>query len=403
MIKLRTLDEANIKGKRVLLRVDYNVPLDADYNIVDDLRIIESLPTIRYLLKQGASKIIILTHLGRPNGKYDKNLVTTPLAIQLEKLIDKKVVKLDNCINNSYTDLIEACNDDLFLLENLRFYPAEESNDKTFAHHLSQLADIFINDAFGCVHRAHASIEAITNFLPSYAGFLVQKEIENLQLVTNIKKEDKLAIILGGSKVSTKLLLINNLLNKAKVIMIGGAMAYTFLVAKGVSVGKSMIEREWIDLAKDILNKAKRLGVEILLPLDHIVSSGVDNIEDIDLVKNIDKELMGFDIGLNTVLKYVSALNDCNIVFWNGPMGIWERDSYNQGTKELAKRIAKMCKTGMLKAIIGGGDTAAAINSYGLKNDFTHISTGGGASLEFMEGKNLPGIKPITKDVNFVF
>jgi phosphoglycerate kinase len=403
MIKLRTLDEANIRGKRVLLRVDYNVPLDTDGNIVDDLRIIESLPTIEHILRQGASKLVIITHLGRPNGKFNKDLVTTPLAIQLESLLNKRVVKLDNCINNKYIEFIEKCDEVVFMLENLRFYPEEESNDTSFAQHLSLLGDIYINDAFGCVHRAHASIEAITNFLPSYAGFLVQKEITSLQQVINIKKEDKLAIILGGSKVSTKLLLINNLLNKAKVIMIGGAMAYTFLVAKGVSVGRSMIEKEWIDLAKDILNKAKRLGVEILLPVDHVVSSSVDNIEDIDLVKNIDHNLMAFDIGLNTVLKYVSALNDCNIVFWNGPMGIWERDSYNQGTKELAKKIAKMCKTGMLKAIIGGGDTAAAINSYGLKNDFTHISTGGGASLEFMEGKNLPGIKPLAKDVNFVF
>lgn len=408
MLKLRTIEDADIKGKRILLRVDYNVPLDSDQNIVDDLRILESLPTIRHILYKGCSKLIIVTHLGRPNGKFDKKLTTLPLAIHLERLLDKRVVKLDRCLDPNYNNFIESSNEVIFMLENLRFYSGEEGNDLSFAKKLSVLADIFINDAFGCIHRAHASIDAITTFMPSYAGFLVQKEVESLQLVTNIDKNSKLAVILGGSKISDKILLVNNLLTKANIILIGGGMAYTFLLAKGINVGKSKVERDqfgntnkYVSIATEILDRAKRLGVEILLPTDHIVSTSIDDIENVDTTNKIEEEFMGLDIGLNTVLKYQEVLSKTDIVFWNGPMGVYEIDSFSQGTRELAKRLAKMCKDNKLKAIIGGGDTAAAINKYGLQSFFTHISTGGGASLEFMEGKNLPGVISLTKDVNF--
>jgi len=384
----KTIKDINVKNRRVIVRVDFNVPLDKKLNIMDDSRIKGALPTIRYLIDNNA-KVILMSHLGRPDGKIKEELRLTPIARRLSELLRKDVKKLDDCVGDKVKKAISNMKPkDVVLLENLRFHPEEEANDPNFAKELASLADIFVNDAFGTCHRAHASTEGITRYLPSVAGFLVSKEIGYFEKVTNDPDKPYVAI-LGGAKVSDKIDVITNLIKKVDTILIGGAMAYTFLKSKGINVGNSKLESDKVDLAKDILNNAKSKNVRILLPSDHIVADKIDisaKIETVD--REVPEGKIGLDIGPKTVKEFKDVLKSARTVVWNGPVGFFELKPFSEGTEELARFLAGSKAT----TIIGGGDTAAAINELGLGEKMSHISTGGGASLEYLEGKTLPGI-----------
>jgi len=384
----KTIKDINVKNRRVIVRVDFNVPLDKKLNIMDDSRIKGALPTIRYLIDNNA-KVILMSHLGRPDGKIKEELRLTPIARRLSELLRKDVKKLDDCVGDKVKKAISNMKPkDVVLLENLRFHPEEEANDPNFAKELASLADIFVNDAFGTCHRAHASTEGITRYLPSVAGFLVSKEIGYFEKVTNDPDKPYVAI-LGGAKVSDKIDVITNLIKKVDTILIGGAMAYTFLKSKGINVGNSKLESDKVDLAKDILNNAKSKNVRILLPSDHIVADKIDisaKIETVD--REVPEGKIGLDIGPKTVKEFKDVLKSARTVVWNGPVGFFELKPFSKGTEELARFLAGSKAT----TIIGGGDTAAAINELGLGEKMSHISTGGGASLEYLEGKTLPGI-----------
>lgn len=384
----KTIKDIDVKNKRVIVRVDFNVPLDKSFNVTDDSRIKGALPTIKYLIDKGA-KVILMSHLGRPDGKVKDEFRLTPVAKRLSKLLGKDVKKLDDCIGEAVAKAISAMKPkDVILLENLRFHPEEEANDPKFAKELSSLADVYVNDAFGTCHRAHASTEGITKYLPSVAGFLVSKEIEYFEKATRNPDKPYVAI-LGGAKVSDKIDVITNLLNKVDAILIGGAMAYTFLKSEGVGIGNSKLEPDKVDLAKEILKNAKSRNVRLLLPDDHVVA---DKIDAKAVTEIVDKEIppgkIGLDIGPKTVKKFEEVLKGAKTVIWNGPVGFFEIKPFSKGTEELAKFLAGSRAT----TIIGGGDTAAAINELGLGGKMSHISTGGGASLEYLEGKTLPGI-----------
>lgn len=386
----KSVKDIDVKGKRVIVRVDFNVPLDkATLSITDDSRIKGALPTIQYLIDNDA-KVILMSHLGRPDGKVKEELRLTSVAKRLEKLLGRKVTKLDDCIGEGVEKAVAAMKPkDVILLENLRFHAEEEENDPAFAKKLASLADIFVNDAFGTCHRAHASTEGITKYLPSVAGFLVNKEIEYFEKATTNPAKPYVAI-LGGAKVSDKIGVITNLMNKVDAILIGGAMAFTFLKSEGINIGKSKVEADKIDLAKDILEKAKAKKVRILLPVDHIVADKVDagaKAETVDGAAIPDGK-MGLDIGPKTVAEFEKVLENAKTVIWNGPVGFFEIKPFSKGTEELAEFLTHTKAT----TIIGGGDTAAAVYELGLEDKMSHISTGGGASLEYLEGKTLPGI-----------
>lgn len=387
-----TIKDVDLKEKSVLIRVDFNVPLDDNLNITDDIRIRAALPTIKYALKQEAKKVILASHLGRPDGKVVDKLRLNPVAKRLEELLGAPVRKLDDCIGDGIKSQIAAAKERLILLENLRFHPEEEANDSNFAKELSSLADIFVNDAFGTAHRAHASTEGVTHYLKSVAGFLLEKEIKYLGDCLESPGKPFIAI-LGGSKVSDKIGVIENLLNKVDGILIGGGMAYTFLKAQGKPIGNSKLENDKIDIAKSILNKSNEKRINIILPVDNVVCDKIDANASVKTVgENIPDGWIGVDIGPKTVENFKRELKTAKTIVWNGPLGIFEMEKFAKGTKVIAEFIAG------LKAIsiIGGGDTAAAIAKFGLSDKMTHISTGGGASLEFMEGKALPGIAALT-------
>ncbi len=385
----KTVKDIDVKSKRVIVRVDFNVPLDEGRNITDDSRIKGALPTIQYLIDNDV-KIILMSHLGRPKGKVKDELSLAPVAKRLGELLKKDVKKLDDCVGETIAKAISAMQPkDVILLENLRFHPEEEANDPAFAKQLASFADIFVNDAFGTCHRAHASTEGITKYLPSVAGFLVSKEIEYFEKVT--KNPDKPYVaILGGAKVSDKIDVISNLMNKVDAILIGGAMAYTFLKSEGIGIGNSKLETDKVDLAKEILEKAKSKNVKILLPSDHIVAEEIDAAAKTETTKDrvIPEGKIGLDIGPKTIKEFEEVLKNAKTVVWNGPVGFFEVKPFSKGTEELARFLANASLT----TIIGGGDTAAAINELGLGKEMSHISTGGGASLEYLEGKTLPGI-----------
>ncbi len=385
----KTVKDIDIRNKRVIVRVDFNVPLDKSLNITDDSRIKGTLPTIQYLINQNA-KVILMSHLGRPDGKVKEELRLTPVAKRLGELLGRKVMKLDDCIGPEVEKAVAAMKPkDVILLENLRFHPEEEANDPAFAKKLALLADIFVNDAFGTCHRAHASTEGITKYLPSVAGFLVDKEIKYFEEATTNPAKPYVAI-LGGAKVSDKIAVITNLMNKVNAILIGGAMAYTFLKSEGINVGKSKLEADKVDLAGDILKKAEAKRIRILLPVDHVVADKVDanaNIETVNSEAIPDNEI-GLDIGPKTITEFENVLKTAKTVVWNVPVGYFEIKPFSKGTEELARFLTKTRAT----TIIGGGDTAAAIYELGLEDKMSHISTGGGASLEYLEGKTLPGI-----------
>ncbi len=384
----QSIKDINPKGKKVIIRADFNVPLDKSLKITDDRRIREALPTIIYILKNSAAKVILMSHLGRPDAQVVENLRLRPVGKRLEELLGEKVLSLDDCIGEAIKKKITDSKERVILLENLRFHKEEEKNEPNFAKELASLADIYVNDAFGTAHRAHASTAGITKYLPSVAGFLLEKEINYLgKAVSNPQKP--FVVILGGAKVSDKILMIENMLLKADSIIIAGGMAYTFLKAQGQSIGNSKLEQDKLDVAKQILEKAKAKNVKIVLPVDHVVTKSIDSTADVKIVTEIPDGWIAVDVGPATIKNFKAVLSTSKTIVWNGPLGIFETDAFAQGTKEIAEYIARLKG---VTSIIGGGDTAAAMNKFKVEESMTHISTGGGASLEYLEGKVLPGI-----------
>lgn len=384
------LSASDLSGKKVLMRADFNVPLD-NGSITDDTRIRAALPTIQYLTSKGA-KVILTSHFGRPNGQVNEKMRLTPVAIRLSELLGKEVKKTDDCIGEEVAATVAAMQDgDVILLENVRFYAEEEKNDPEFAKKLASVADLYVNDAFGTAHRAHASTEGVTKYLsPSVAGYLIEKELKFLQgAIENPQKP--LAAIIGGSKVSSKIGVIEALLDKCDKLLLGGGMIFTFYKARGLSVGKSLVEDDKIELAKSLEAKAKEKGVAMLLPTDVIVADKFDpnaNTQTVS-VEAIPDGWMGLDIGPDAVKVFQDALGDCKTVIWNGPMGVFEMEKFAKGTEGIARTLADKKDS---ITIIGGGDSVAAVEQLGLGEQMSHISTGGGASLELLEGKELPGI-----------
>ncbi|MFN7347850.1 MAG: phosphoglycerate kinase [Dolichospermum sp.] len=389
---LASLSAADISGKRALVRVDFNVPVDDQGNITDDTRIRAALPTIQDLTQKGA-KVILTSHFGRPKG-VDEKLRLTPVAKRLSALLGQEVIKTDDCIGDDVAAKVAALdNGQVLLLENVRFYKEEEKNDREFAQKLAANADFYVNDAFGTAHRAHASTEGVTEFLsPSVAGYLVEKELQYLQSAIEEPKRP-LAAIIGGSKVSSKIGVIETLLEKCDKLIIGGGMIFTFYKARGLSVGKSLVEEDKLELAKSLEAKAKERGVALLLPTDVVLADNfaADANSQTVNIDAIPDGWMGLDIGPDSVKVFQAALADCKTVIWNGPMGVFEFDKFAKGTEAIAHTLADISKTGAI-TIIGGGDSVAAVEKVGLADQMSHISTGGGASLELLEGKILPGI-----------
>lgn len=385
----KTVKDIDVKGKKVLVRVDFNVPLDENKNITDETRINAALPTIKYLLDNGAA-VILCSHLGRPKGEFNMKYSLAPVAARLKELFPGKVTFATDVIGDSAKATVAAVKPgEIVLLENLRFHAEEEKNDPEFAKKLASYADIYVNDAFGTAHRAHASTAGVADYLPAVAGFLIGKELDIMGKALE-NPERPFVAILGGKKVSDKIGVINNLLDKVDTLIIGGAMAYTFFKAMGLETGKSLVEEDKIDLAKSLIEKAEKKGVKMLLPVDTIVADkfGEDaNTENVDRDK-IPEDMEGLDIGLKTRELFASEIKNAKTVIWNGPMGVFEIEKFAGGTKAVAATMAE-CK-GI--TIIGGGDSAAAVEQLGYADKMTHISTGGGASLEFLEGLELPGV-----------
>lgn len=385
----KTLQDFNLENKRVLVREDLNVPLDENQNITDDTRIRAALPTINYLIEKGA-KVIIVSHLGRPKGKVNPKYSLAPVAKRLSELLGRDVAFAKDCIGEAAQEAVDKMKAaDVLLLENVRFHEGEEKNDPDFAKQLARLADIFINDAFGTSHRAHASTVGVADFLPAGAGFLLQKEIEVMGKALE-NPERPFVAILGGAKVGDKIGVIKNLLNKVDTLLIGGGMAYTFLKSKGYEIGQSLLEEDKIDLAASLLKEAEEKNVKLLLPEDVVVTSELKEglPHETVPVSEIPEDKMGVDIGEETRKNFAEAIKEAKTVVWNGPMGVFEIREYAQGTLAVADAMAKSEAV----TIIGGGDSAAAVEQLGFAEAMTHISTGGGASLEFLEGKELPGI-----------
>lgn len=388
----RTIKDVDYNGKRVLVRVDYNVPLKEGH-VKDNKRITASLPTIEYLLKEGAS-VVLMSHLGRPKGEYKEDLSMKPVAEELEKVLGREVKFIldKNVVSPEVISKVrELKPGEVALIENTRFVKGEEKNDEAFAKELAKLGEAYVNDAFGTSHRAHASNVGVSKYLPMALGFLVEKEVKNLDLVLKNPEKPYVAI-LGGAKVSDKINVIENLINIVDKIVIVGAMAFTFLKAEGVSVGKSLVEDDKIDFAKELLQKAKAKNVEIILPIDFVVADEVSEDAEALTVKEIPADKMGLDIGPETVALIKEKLTGVKTVVWNGPCGVFEIEKFAKGTFEVAHILAEIDAI----KIVGGGDSASAIKKSGYEDKFTHISTGGGASLEYLEGKVLPGIAPAT-------
>ncbi|WP_204104791.1 MULTISPECIES: phosphoglycerate kinase [Spirulina sp. CCY15215] len=387
------LSEADLKGKRVLVRADFNVPFDDKGAITDDTRIRAALPTIQDLTKKGA-KVLLSSHMGRPKGQVKEELRLTPVAKRLSELLGKNVTMCSDCIGAAVASVVSGMsNGDVALLENVRFYAEEEKNDPEFAKQLAANADIYVNDAFGTAHRAHASTEGVTKVLKtSVAGYLIEKELQFLQGAID-NPQRPLAAIIGGSKVSSKIGVIETLLDKCDKLLIGGGMIFTFYKARGLSVGKSLVEEDKLELAKTLEAKAKEKGVELLLPTDVVVADNFApdaNAQTVS-VNAIPDGWMGLDIGPDSVKTFQAALEDCKCVIWNGPMGVFEFDKFAPGTEAIAHTLAGLTPQGCI-TIIGGGDSVAAVEKVGVAEKMSHISTGGGASLELLEGKILPGI-----------
>ncbi|MGB3240873.1 MAG: phosphoglycerate kinase [Geitlerinemataceae cyanobacterium] len=387
------LSASDLSGKRVLVRVDFNVPLDDAGKITDDTRIRAALPTIQDLAGKGA-KVILSSHFGRPKGKVNESMRLTPVAKRLSELLDKPVVKCDDCIGSAVEAAVaKMANGDVLLLENVRFHAEEEANDAEFSKKLASLADVYVNDAFGTAHRAHASTEGVTKYIDTcVAGLLIEKELEFLQNAIE-NPQRPLAAIVGGSKVSSKIGVIETLLDKVDKLLIGGGMIFTFYKARGLNVGKSLVEEDKLELAKTLEVKAKEKGVALLLPTDVVVADAfsADANSQTVSIENIPDGWMGLDIGPDSVKVFQDALADCKSAIWNGPMGVFEIDKFAVGTEAIARSLADLTASGTI-TIIGGGDSVAAVEKVGVADKMSHISTGGGASLELLEGKVLPGI-----------
>lgn len=385
----KTVKDIDLKEKKVLVRCDFNVPMDENQNITDNTRIVAALPTIKYLLEQNCA-IILCSHLGRPKGEFNLKYSLKPVAEELSKLLNKDVKLAKDVIGESAKELTSNMKEgDIVLLENVRFHKEEEQNDPEYSKALASMAEIYVNDAFGTAHRAHSSTTGVADYLPAVSGFLIEKELEFLGGALENPKHPFVAI-LGGAKVSDKIGVIENLLDKVDTLIIGGGMAYTFYKAQGHHIGTSICEEDKLDLAKSILEKAQEKGVKLLLPVDNHVSSEYSNNGEEKMVDSteIPDGFMGLDIGPKTIEKFEEAVKDAKTVVWNGPLGVCEFDKFATGTKAVATMLSKLDAI----TIIGGGDSAAAIEKLGLADKMTHISTGGGASLEFLEGKTLPGI-----------
>ncbi|WP_249324311.1 phosphoglycerate kinase [Wansuia hejianensis] len=395
MINKKTLKDLNVEGKRVLVRCDFNVPMDENQNITDDNRITSSLPTIKYLIDHNA-KVILMSHLGRPKGEPKKEFSLEPVAKRLSELLDKKVIFVqdDMVVSDKVKKSIDNLeNGHVTLLENTRFRKEETKNGEEFAKDLASLADIFVNDAFGTSHRAHASNVGVSSQLPSAVGFLVEKEISIMGKALE-EPERPFVAILGGAKVSDKIGVIENLLGKVDSIVIGGGMAYTFLKAQGYEVGQSLLETDKIDLAKGLLTKANEKNVKLLLPVDVVVAKEFKNDTEFKTVKidSIPQDMQGLDIGEESIKLFTEEIKNAKTVVWNGPAGVFEMENFSKGTYAIAKAMAESSGT----TIVGGGDSASAVEKAGYKDKITHVSTGGGASLELLEGKVLPGIDAIS-------
>ncbi len=391
---IRTVDQVDLKGKRVFIRVDFNVPQDEKNHITDDTRILLSLPTIRFVSEAGG-KAILASHLGRPKGKRDPKFSMAPVAERLSQLLDKKVDSATDCIGEEVEKKIgEMKEGEVLLLENLRFHFEEEKNEEAFSKALAALCDVYVNDAFGAAHRAHASTEGMTRFVKSVAaGFLMMKEVESLEKAL-VNPQKPYVAILGGAKVSDKIGVIQNLLGKVNTLLIGGGMAYTFLKAEGFEVGKSLVEENQIEFSRTLLEKAKG-KIKFLLPSDHIAAERMDIQAKREIVRNdnIPSGWVCLDIGPETVKTFSEEIQSAKTIVWNGPMGVFEMEPFSQGTFSMAKAIANSSAF----SIVGGGDSVAAVNKAGVADRIGHISTGGGASLEFLEGKKLPGIEALRR------
>lgn len=391
-----TLTDLQLEDKKVLMRVDFNVPLK-DGVITDDNRIVQALPSIKYVIEHGGL-LILTSHLGRPKGEYSKEFSLQPVADHLATLVDTKVHFANDCIGDEAKNVIEKAEfGEIVLLENVRFHSGETANDEAFAKELASHANIFVNDAFGSSHRAHASVAGVTEFIDqSASGFLLEKEIKYLSESVN-NPERPFVAILGGAKVSDKIGVIENLLNKVDTIIIGGGMTYTFYKALGLPIGNSLLEEDKVDLAKELIQKAKSAGVKLMLPMDSVVAKEFDNDADHKVVNDngIEDGWMALDIGPQSAISFGNVIKMAKTVLWNGPMGVFEMSNFADGTFAVAEAMAEATKFGGT-TIIGGGDSAAAIKKSGLSDQVSHVSTGGGASLEYLEGKELPGVSSLS-------
>ncbi len=396
MAKL-TIDQLNLKNKKVLIRCDFNVPLNEQGEITDDRRIVASLPTIKKVLQEGGAAILC-SHLGRPKGQVKEELRLTPVAKRLSELLNIEVKMAPDCIGPEVQKMKEALKPgEILLLENLRFHKEETENDPEFAKQLAQGCDLYINDAFGTAHRAHASTVGVTRyFKQAAAGYLIEKELKYLgQVIEN--PTPPFVAVLGGAKISGKIDVIKNLFNKVDSLIIGGGMAYTFFKAQGYEIGKSLLEEDRIEMARSILQEAQQKNINFLLPVDVVVADRFENEANRKIVKvtEIPEDYMGMDIGPESIALFSKVIQNAKTIVWNGPLGVFEMPNFENGTRKIAQAIAQATQNGAL-SVVGGGDSAAAVAKFGMEDQFTHISTGGGASLEFLEGKELPGIAALT-------
>lgn len=391
---VKTLKDLDFTNKRVLVRVDFNVPVK-DGAVGDDTRIRAALPTLNYLLEQSGTRLVLMSHMGRPKGKPDNKYTLAPIAERLGELLGREVTMAPATVGPEVEEVVaQAPAGSVVMLENTRFHKEETDNDEEFSKKLAALGDVYVNDAFGTAHRAHASTEGVARHLPGAAGFLIEKEVRFFEHLLKHPEQPYVAII-GGAKVSTKIDVLKTLMPKCNSLIIGGGMSYTFLKAQGHSIGKSMLEEDYLDTAKELLSEAERLGVQILLPVDHLVASEFSEDAVAETVDSTDipDDKLGMDIGHKTVETFREVIHGAKNLVWNGPMGVFEFEQFAGGTLETAKMVAEC--SGM--TVVGGGDSVAAANQFGLADRMDHVSTGGGASLEFLEGKTLPGIAILEK------